>query len=181
MAGSPAEPLLFHRRAVRQGDDATNALYAGLFVETEPIYGRPCGHRPCGLQYAPAQREQANGFDGPASPEAGMAGISGYLGTLCHIKRSLSAPAEGLFLFEGCGHTSQSASLTAAPSRRSDSRSLTGPPIAPLPRNRLAFSAAGGASPVSPSRGASPTASPRGEVPPTAAERWRRPFTFAKP
>ena len=52
--------------------------------------------------------------------------------------------------------TSQSASLTAAPSRRSDSRSLAGPPIAPLPRNRLAFSAAGGASPVSPSRGASP-------------------------
>ena len=50
--------------------------------------------------------------------------------------------------------TSQSASLTAAPSRRSDSRSLAGPPIAPLPRNRLAFSAAGGASPVSPSRGA---------------------------
>ena len=116
MAGSPAESLLFHRRAVRQRDDAANTLYAGLFVETEPIYGRPCGHRPCGLQYAPAQREQANGFDGPAAAEAGMADISGYLGTLCHIsyiKRSLSAPAEGLFLFEGCGHTSQSASLTA--------------------------------------------------------------------
>ena len=50
--------------------------------------------------------------------------------------------------------TSQSASLTAAPLRQSDSRSLAGPPIAPLPRNRLAFSAAGGASPFSPSRGA---------------------------
>ena len=93
------EPLLLHCRAVRSGDDAANALYAGLFVETEPIYGRPCGHRPCGLQYAPAQREQANGFDGPASPEAGMAGISGYLGALCDIKRSLSALAEGLLLF----------------------------------------------------------------------------------
>ena len=104
MAGSPAESLLFHRRAVRQRDDAANTLYAGLFVETEPIYGRPCGHRPCGLQYAPAQREQANGFDGPASPEAGMAGISGYLGTLCHIsyiKRSLSALAGGFFFFNG--------------------------------------------------------------------------------
>ena len=102
MAGSPAESLLFHRREVRQRDDAANTLYAGLFVETEPIYGRPCGHRPCGLQYAPAQREQANGFDGPASPEADMAGISGYLGTLyliSHIKRSLSAMAEGLLLF----------------------------------------------------------------------------------
>ena len=69
----------------------------------------------------------------------------------------------------GGGSTSQSASLTATPSRRNDSRALTGPPLAPLPRNRLAFSAAGGASPVSPSRGASP----RGEVPPKAAERWR--------
>ena len=104
MAGSPAESLLFHRRAVRQRDDAANTLYAGLFVETEPIYGRPCRHRPCGLQYAPAQREQANGFDGPASPEADMAGISGYLGTLyliSHIKRSLSALAGGFFFFDG--------------------------------------------------------------------------------
>ena len=50
--------------------------------------------------------------------------------------------------------TSQSASPAATPSRRSDSRSLAGPPIAPLPRNRLAFPATGGASPVSPSRGA---------------------------
>ena len=49
--------------------------------------------------------------------------------------------------------TSQSASLTAAPLRQSDSRSLAGPPIAPLPRNRLAFSAAGGASPVFPLKG----------------------------
>ena len=98
MAGSSAGPLLFHRRALRSGDDATNALYAGLFVETEPIYGRPCGHRPCGLQYAPAQREQANGFDGPASPEAGMAGISGYLGTLCYMKKA-SLPWQRGFFF----------------------------------------------------------------------------------
>ena len=90
-----------HRRAVRQRDDAANTLYAGLPEEPEPLYGGACGHRPCGLQYAPAQREQANGFDGPASPEAGMAGISGYLGTLCHMKRSLSALAEGLLLFVG--------------------------------------------------------------------------------
>ena len=151
MAGSPAESLLFHRRAVRQRDDAANTLYAGLFVETEPIYGRPCRHRPCGLQYAPAQREQANGFDGPASPEADMAGISGYLGTLyliSHIKRSLSAPAEGLFLFEGCGHTSQSASLTAP---------LKGSLRTPVPPLEGRWHGA------------------------AVTERWRRPFTFAKP
>ena len=108
MAGSLTKPLLLHCRAVQPGDDATAAVHAGLFVETEPIYGRPCRHRPCGLQYAPAQREQANGFDGPASPEAGMADISGYLGTLCHIsyiKRSLSALAGGFFFFDGAAPT----------------------------------------------------------------------------
>ena len=51
-----------------------------------------------GLQYAPAQREQANGFDGPASPEAGMAGISGYLGTLCYMKKA-SLPWQRGFFF----------------------------------------------------------------------------------
>jgi hypothetical protein len=36
-----------------------------------------------------------------------------------------------------------------APSRRYDSRALTGAPIVPLPRNWLASSATGGASPIS--------------------------------
>ncbi|MCC2173342.1 hypothetical protein LKD38_06690 [Oscillospiraceae bacterium CLA-AA-H269] len=39
-----------------------------------------------------------------------------------------------------------------APSRRYDSRALTGAPIVPLPRNWLASSATGGASPISSSR-----------------------------
>ena len=38
------------------------------------------------------------------------------------------------------------------PERRNDSRPLSGPPIVPLPRKRLASSAAGGASPLSPAR-----------------------------
>ncbi|MFQ6978105.1 MAG: hypothetical protein ACLRSD_14965 [Oscillibacter sp.] len=39
-----------------------------------------------------------------------------------------------------------------APLRRYDSRALTGAPIVPLPRNWLASSATGGASPISSSR-----------------------------
>ena len=102
MAGSPAESLLFHRRAVRQRDDAANTLYAGLPEEPEPLYGGACGHGAGSLQYAAAQRNAADGLVCTEPPETGMAGISGYLGTLyliSHIKRSLSAMAEGLLLF----------------------------------------------------------------------------------
>ena len=98
MAGSPAESLLFHRRAVRQRDDAANTLYAGLPEEPEPLYGGACGYGAGSLQYAAAQRNAADGLVCTEQPETGMAGISGYLGTLCHIKRSLSALAEGLLL-----------------------------------------------------------------------------------
>ena len=89
-----------HRRVVRQGDDAANTLYAGLPEEPEPLYGGTCGYGAGSLQYAPAQREQANGFDGPASPEAGMADISGYLGTLCHIKKASLHRQRGSFFFD---------------------------------------------------------------------------------
>ena len=88
-----------HRRAVRQRDDAANTLYAGL--PEEPLYGGACGYGAGGLQYAAAERNAADGLVCAEPPETGMAGISGYLGALCHIKRSLSAPAEGLFLFDG--------------------------------------------------------------------------------
>ena len=99
MAGSPAESLLFHRREVRQRDDAANTLYAGLPEEPEPLYGGACGYSVGSLQYAAAQRNAADGLVCTEPPETGMAGISGYLGTLCHIKRSLSAFAEGVLLF----------------------------------------------------------------------------------
>ena len=49
-----------------------------------------------------AERNAADGLVCTEPPETGMAGISGYLGTLyliSHIKRSLSAMAEGLLLF----------------------------------------------------------------------------------
>ena len=99
MAGSPAESLLFHRRAVRQGDDAANTLYAGLPEEPEPLYGGACGYSVGNLQYAAAERNAADSLVCTEPPETGMAGISGYLGALCDIKRSLSAVAEGRLLF----------------------------------------------------------------------------------
>ena len=88
-----------HRRVVRQGDDAVNTLYAGLPEEPEPLYGGACGYGAGSLQYAAAQRNAADGLVCTEPPETGMAGISGYFGTLCHIKRSLSALAEGFLLF----------------------------------------------------------------------------------
>ena len=96
MAGSLTKSLLFHRRAVRQGDDAANTLYAGLPEEPEPLYGGACGYGAGSLQYAAAERNAADGLVCAEPPETGMAGISRYLGTLCHIKKSLSAVAEGL-------------------------------------------------------------------------------------
>ena len=89
----------FHRRALRLGDDAANTLYAGLPEEPEPLYGGACGYGAGSLQYAAAQRNAADGLVCTEPPETGMAGISGYLGTLCHIKRSPSALAEGFLLF----------------------------------------------------------------------------------
>ena len=90
-----------HRRVVRQGDDAANTLYAGLPAEPEPLYGGACGYGAGGLQYAAAERNAADGLVCAEPPETGMADISGYLGALCDIKRSLSAMAEGLLLFDG--------------------------------------------------------------------------------
>ena len=48
------------------------------------------------------------------------------------------------------GASAQPSAWLHTPSRHCDSRPLAGPPIAPLPRNRLASSAAGGASAISP-------------------------------
>ena len=91
-----------HHRVVRQGDDAANTLYAGLPEKPEPLYGGACGYGAGSLQYTAAERNAADGLVCTEPPETGMAGISGYLGTLyliSHIKRSLSAMAEGLLLF----------------------------------------------------------------------------------
>ena len=79
MAGSPAESLLFHRRAVRQRDDAANTLYAGLPEEPEPLYGGACGYSVGGLQYAAAERNAADGLVCTEPLETGMAGISFYV------------------------------------------------------------------------------------------------------
>ena len=63
-------------------------------------------------------------------------------------------PGAARFLFNKIekkmgGASAQPSAWLHTPSRRCDSRPLTGPPIAPLPRNRLASSAAGGASAIS--------------------------------
>ena len=108
VAGSLTKPLFLHRRAMRQGDDAANTLYAGLPEEPEPLYGGACGYGAGSLQYAAAQRNAADGLVCTEPPETGMAGISGYLGTLCHIKRSPSALAEGLLFLMVRKHLSVS-------------------------------------------------------------------------
>ena len=80
MAGSPAESLLFHRRAVRPGDDVTAAVYAGLFEKAEPIYGRPCRHRTCGLERQ-SQRDGADGLVCQGNWKAGLDHSAGDLGS----------------------------------------------------------------------------------------------------
>ena len=95
---------------------ALKEKYPQITLECAIPYERQAVRWPEALRnryFSIAERNAADGLVCTEPPETGMAGISGYLGTLCHIKRSLSAPAEGLFLFWGCGHTSQSASLTA--------------------------------------------------------------------
>ena len=86
-----------HRRVVRQGDDAANTLYAGLPEEPEPLYGGACGYGAGSLQYAAAQRNAADGLVCTEPPETGMAGISGYLGTLCHMKKASLHRQRGSF------------------------------------------------------------------------------------
>ena len=67
------------RWAVRQEDGAAAAVHAGLFEKAEPVHGRPCGDRTCGLE----RQAQWDGTDGVVCQrdrEAGLDSPAGYLG-----------------------------------------------------------------------------------------------------
>ena len=79
--------------------------YPQITLECAIPYERQAVRWPEALRnryFSIAERNAADGLVCTEPPETGMAGISGYLGTLyliSHIKRSLSAMAEGLLLF----------------------------------------------------------------------------------
>ena len=76
--------------------------YPQITLECAIPYERQAVRWPEALRnryFSIAERNAADGLVCTEPPETGMAGISGYLGALCDIKRSLSALAEGLLLF----------------------------------------------------------------------------------
>ena len=84
---------------------ALKEKYPQITLECAIPYERQAVRWPEALRnryFSIAERNAADGLVCTEPPETGMAGISGYLGTLyliSHIKRSLSALAEGLLLF----------------------------------------------------------------------------------